>query len=506
MKPVSIFLPCLNMSIPKIFISFWAISIITASCTYRSDIQDYANPEIMSAFAEVGDSDIVLTSKVSGSGGIKECGFYFGEDKDNMTMYQSELSADDAFSLLLRNVPRGKTYYFRSFISGGEDTRMSGTQAIDFSYKAPLVCIGSLTTYGASGVEYEFSVKDDLSGDLVCCGMCFNTSGFPDIRSERTTIDGGSYGTYKSSIWGYEPGETYYFRAYAITSNGVHYSDEVKFTFSVTFLSDIFEKYMYDNWDENSDGVLSADECFKVTKIDITSDNVSSLKGVEAFKNLDTLICRGISCGSVGGSGSLSENTILIENPYISYIDLSNNRLSSYDDMSTLERLRYLNLSGNALESFSLYNTKPSLTELDLSNNCLMGYFDSNHKALESLNLNGCTKLGFLRLNGCTKLGFLRANDSSIKFLDLSGLPELVSLDVNDSQKLVELKGLDLCSKLEGLKCDNCAIEVLDVSGLRSLEILQCDSPSLKRLYLTKNQKDNLVLRVGEHTEIICVD
>ena len=81
-----------------------------------------------------------------------------------------------------------------------------------------------------------------------------------------------------------------------------------------------------------------------------------------------------------------------------------------------------------------------------------------------------------------------------------------MSLDVNDSQKLVELKGLDLCSKLEGLKCDNCAIEVLDVSGLRSLEILQCDSPSLKRLYLTKNQKDNLVLRVGEHTEIICVD
>lgn len=471
------------------------LSIVAASCAYRSDIPDYAHPEILDTSAEVGDTDIILTSNVSDRAGIKECGFYFGEDKDNMTMYLSELSSDDAFSLTLRNVPRGKTYYFRSFISGGEDTRMSGTQAIDFSYKAPLVCIGSLTTYGASGVEYEFSVKDDLSGDLVCCGMCFNTSGFPDIRSERTTIDGGSYGTYKSSIWGYEPGETYYFRAYAITSNGVHYSDEVKFTFSVTFLSDIFEKYMYDNWDENSDGVLSADECFKVTKIDITSDNVSSLKGVEAFKNLDTLICRGISCGSVGGSGSLSENTILIENPYISYIDLSNNRLSSYDDMATLERLRYLNLSGNALESFSLYNTKPSLTELDLSNNCLMGYFDSNHKALESLNLNGCTKLGFLR-----------ANDSSIKFLDLSGLPELVSLDVNDSQKLVELKGLDLCSKLEGLKCDNCAIEVLDVSGLRSLEILQCDSPSLKRLYLTKNQKDNLVLRVGEHTEIICVD
>lgn len=418
-------------------------------------------------------------------------------------MYLSELSSDDAFSLTLRNVPRGKTYYFRSFISGGEDTRMSGTQAIDFAYKAPLLSIESLTTYGRSEIEYEFSVKDDHSGDLVCCGICFNTSGAPDIRSECTTMDGGSYGTYKSSIGKYELGNIYYFRAYAITSNGVYYSDEVKFTFSISFLSDFFEKYMYDTWDENSDGVLSYEESDKVTKIDITSDSVSSLKGVEAFRNLDTLICRGVSCGQDGGSGSLSEIDLKYlnwrYNPNISYMDLSNNRLSSalyISMMKWLDKLKYLNLSGNSLEKFSTsLCLGPNLTELDLSNNCLMGYFDSNHKALESLNLNGCTKLGFLR-----------ANDSSIKSLDLSGLPELVSLNVNDSQKLVELKGLDSCSKLEYLNCDNCAIETLDVSGLDSLITLECDSPALKRLYLTKNQKDNLVLRVGEHTEIICVD
>lgn len=471
------------------------ISVVTVSCAYRADIPDYAHPEIVDASAEVGDTDIILTSKVSDRSGIKECGFYFGEDKDNMTMYQSELPSDDTFSLTLRNIPRGNTYYFRSFISGGEDTRMSGILAIDFSYKAPLVNIESLVSFGIGTIKYEFSVKEDLSGDLVCCGMCFNMLGNPDIRSERTTMDGGSYGIFKSSIWGYEPGVTYYFRAYAITSNGVYYSEEVKFTYSITFLSDIFKKYMYDTWDENSDGVLSSEECDRVTKIDITSDEVSSLVGVEAFRNLDTLICRGVSCGPDGGSGRLSENTILIENPDISYIDLSNNRLSSYDDMAYLSRLKYLNLSGNALESFSLYNIKPNLTELDLSNNYLMGYFDAKHKALESLNLRGCTKLEFLR-----------ANDSSIKSLDLSGLPGLISLDVNDSQKLVALKGLELCDKLEGLNCDNCAMEVLDVSGLHSLEILHCNSPSLKRLYLTKNQKDKLALRVGEHTEIICVD
>ena len=492
------------MSISKRFFSFLVLSIVAASCAYRSDIPDYAHPEILDTSAEVGDTDIILTSNVSDRAGIKECGFYFGEDKDNMTMYLSELSSDDAFSLTLRNVPRGKTYYFRSFISGGEDTRMSGTQAIDFSYKAPRVSIDSLITIGLGGVEYEFSVKDDQSGDLVCCGMCVNTSGAPDIRSERTTIDGGSYGTFKSRIGGegLTPSGTSYFRAYAITSNGVYYSDEVKFTFSISFLSDIFEKYMYDNWDENSDGILSVDECFKVTKIDITSDNVSSLKGVEAFYNLDTLICRGISCGQDGGSGSLSEIDLKYlnwrYNPNISYMDLSNNRLSTlyFDMMKWLDKLKYLNLSGNSLEMF---NTSlwlgPNLTELDLSNNYFLGSFRSQCENLESLNLRGCSKLEHLEVSS-----------SSVKSLDLSDFTELEWLDVNDSQKLVELKGLNLCDKLIVLHCENCAMETLDVSGLGSLGNLMCNSPSLKKLYLTKTQKDNLTLVVSEHTEIICVD
>ena len=502
MKPVLTFQPYLSMSISKRIILFLTISVVTASCDYKTDIPDYAHPEILDASAEVGDTDIILTSNVSDRAGIKECGFYFGEDKDNMTMYLSELSSDDAFSLTLRNVPRGKIYYFRSFISGGEDTRMSGTQAIDFAYKAPLLSIESLTTYGRSEIEYEFSVKDDHSGDLVCCGICFNTSGAPDIRSECTTMDGGSYGTYKSTIKKYELGQTYYFRAYAITSNGVYYSDEVKFTFSISFLSDFFEKYMYDTWDENSDGVLSYEESDKVTKIDITSDSVSSLKGVEAFRNLDTLICRGVSCGQDGGSGSLSEIDLKYlnwrYNPNISYMDLSNNRLSTlyFDMMKWLDKLKYLNLSGNSLEIFSTSLwLGPNLTELDLSNNYFLGSFQSQCENLESLNLRGCSKLEHLEVSS-----------SSVKSLDLSDFTELEWLDVNDSQKLVELKGLNLCDKLAVLHCENCAMETLDVSGLGSLGNLMCNSPSLKKLYLTKTQKDNLTLVVSEHTEIICVD
>ena len=178
---------------------------------------------------------------------------------------------------------------------------------------------------------------------------------------------------------------------------------------------------MYDTWDENSDGVLSYEESDKVTKIDITSDSVSSLKGVEAFRNLDTLICRGVSCGQDGGSGSLSEIDLKYlnwrYNPNISYMDLSNNRLSSalyISMMKWLDKLKYLNLSGNSLEIFSTsYWLGPNLTELDLSNNYFLGIFQSQCENLESLNLRGCSKLEHLEVSS-----------SSVKSLDLSDFTE----------------------------------------------------------------------------------
>ena len=164
--------------------------------------------------------------------------------------------------------------------------------------------------------------------------------------------------------------------------------------------------------------------------------------------------------------------------------------------MKWLDKLKYLNLSGNSLEIFSTsFWLGPNLTELDLSNNYFLGIFQSQCENLESLNLRGCSKLEHLEVSS-----------SSVKSLDLSDFTELEWLDVNDSQKLVELKGLNLCDKLIVLHCENCAMETLDVSGLGSLGNLMCNSPSLKKLYLTKTQKDNLTLVVSEHTEIICVD
>ena len=129
----------------------------------------------------------------------------------------------------------------------------------------------------------------------------------------------------------------------------------------------------------------------------------------------------------------------------------------------------------------------------------------SNNHFLRTF-VSRCEKLEFLNLRGCSKLVDIYLSPSSVKSLDLSDFTELEWLDVNDSQKLTELKGLNLCEKLIVLHCENCAMETLDVSGLDSLKKLECDSPTLKKLYLTKNQKNNLSLMVGENTEIICVD
>ncbi len=60
MKPVLTFQPYLSMSISKRIILFFTISVVTASCDYKTDIPDYAHPEDTDASAEVGDTTSFL--------------------------------------------------------------------------------------------------------------------------------------------------------------------------------------------------------------------------------------------------------------------------------------------------------------------------------------------------------------------------------------------------------------------------------------------------------------
>ena len=78
---------------------------------------------------------------------------------------------------------------------------------------------------------------------------------------------------------------------------------------------------MRDSFDEDRNGVLTADELEKAHEIDCSARGISSLKGVEYFTALDSLFCYKNQLKSL----DVSKNTAL------TYLDCGGNQLTSLD-------------------------------------------------------------------------------------------------------------------------------------------------------------------------------
>mgnify|MGYP003304380851 CR=1 FL=1 len=96
------------------------------------------------------------------------------------------------------------------------------------------------------------------------------------------------------------------------------------------FMAFCYEKYDIDGPDGQPDGVLSFEELQQVRSMDCSGRTIRSLRGIEIFQNLDTLICSGNEIGSLTLDGIQQ----------IKYLDCSGNRIAelnvSQTEISTL--------------------------------------------------------------------------------------------------------------------------------------------------------------------------
>ncbi len=483
-----------------------SLCVVTVSCVRDPDASHHSVPEILSTTMSVEESEVRLKCKVSRSDNIKDCGFYFGLSEDEMTRYVSDLPVDDEFTFSIRGLTYGVRYYFRSFISGGDDVRMSGIQTKEIDQQLPLPVIRSIKVQGGTSVVCDYSVEDHFSGEMIICGLCWNETGVPSIQSVGKTLDGPGYGDHTTEVDGFEVGKPYYFRIYAVNGKGTAYSDEVRLLVPVPFEDEMLSEYMVSTWDEDSDGGISLEEAAKVTKIDIRSDGVSSLKGVEYLTALDTLVCRGLSYGAEGGSGGLSE-VGLKANVNLTCVDLSNNRIESLD-LSSLERLTSLSVGGNV-------NMRPEV--LDPGQPFI--------QELVSLDISGCRNLG-ADLSIFTSLEELHydarsgVNDCASMFRQMRGIRRLYAGDASGYDEwlylLQELELLDCAGspvrtlnlrynyELASLRLDGCdLIGNLDLNTNPKLTDLRCMGKGLTRLELLEGHEiDGVNVNLGWHRYI----
>ena len=180
--------------------------------------------------------------------------------------------------------------------------------------------------------------------------------------------------------------------------------------------------------DTNEDSLISYAECEGITSLDVSSQNISDMTGIEAFISLDTLFCQNNNLTSL----NMSSNTVLtflvcMSNELVS-LDVSNNPglTSIVCDHNQLTRL---DISHNTvLEFLTCYNNQ--LTSLDVSRNTVLEQLYCDHNQLTYLDVSHNAVLKSLSCGSTLITNLDLSRNDAIEVIDLSDIPTLYDVCV----------------------------------------------------------------------------
>ena len=314
----------------------------------------------------------------------------------------------------------------------------------------------------------------------------------------------------------------------------------------VHFEDDNFKAYCVKNFDLDGDRRISKNEALFITLINVSSDNIESLVGIEEMANLQELDCNGTQINSQEYAGKLTSLDVS-KNVKLATLGCGGNSLTNLDVSNCIE-LKILYCAGNRLTDLKLSNSIETLlcmdnqlSGIDISNNknitvlfCAnnplisikasgcekLTFIDNYSPSLESIDVSGCSSLGSMDIlfssglknlkninaSGCTSMGSIIVQSGALSGLNISGCTalnkldcshnELISLDVSNCTSLTTLNccynqipSLDIsdCTSLTDLDCASNQLSSLDVSGCTSLTNLRCGDNQLPSLDISKN-------------------
>ena len=335
--------------------------------------------------------------------------------------------------------------------------------------------------------DFTGEMKMTISGENVGGKITISKTGGIDVQkidiTIPVTISKGRFAedTYlvfvpreKTGIYTYnlttDRDDEYSFNIENITTTSIYNAKSICNGF-VVFEDENFKKYCIENFDLDEDGEISYAEARKVKRMSFCTDknhrNISSLKGIEEFKNLTYLVCDG-SYGKLA-SLDLSKNakldTLFCSGNELTFLDLSNNSALIYLSCEH-NSLTTLDLSNNSALTVLRCDYNP-LTSLDVSKNTALTELWCNHIQLTSLDVSKNTALTELSCYG-----------NQLTSLDLSKNIALTTLICFSNHQLTNL---DLSNNptLAYLRCDDIPLTSLDVSNNPALTYLRCDGNGL---------------------------
>ena len=227
--------------------------------------------------------------------------------------------------------------------------------------------------------------------------------------------------------------------------------------------------------DANNDKEIQLSEASVIKSIRVTGKAIKNLTGIEAFENLDSLLC---------DSNDITELD-LVKNISLVFLECSFNKINK------------LNVA-NCIEMKSLICWDNQLTQLDLSNNTVLRYLDLDENMLQTVdiskNINLDTlyagqrtgyELNSLDVSKNEVLKLLWCSYQKLQSLDLSHNPELQLLNV--TANLLTTLNISNNLKLTGLMCPKNKLNNLDLTKNTKLRLISCSGNDLYNLDVTSN-------------------
>lgn len=451
-------------------------------------------------------TSVTLTGSLQDATPVAEYGFELAETSfsggDFAVFANPPKDADNSFSLSVSLKP-GAFYVLRAYVSNGALKKYSP----EITLKAPATALATVSEVTFADGLLQARVLDDGGRPVHEVGFCWGENPYPSvIRRNRIAATRDASGSFSLNVMELEMGKTYYIVAYAENSDDAAeaygYSDnpfrlELTDDIPVPIEDPAFASYLVSKFDRDRDGVLSYREISVITTIQVSTDQIHSLKGIGMMPKLSSLTCT----GSSSGSGQL-EALDLSRNGALAILRCGNNRIASLD-LSGNPRLTQVAIDGNPLSELDISRC-PDLTTLTALRCAQLAtiyvapaFTRQTHTGFKlerttSYALAPAAPIPFPDANLRRYLveQFDKDGDNQISVAESA---VITRIDVC-TDHVVSLSGIEFLEKLKELRCcgsesGSGRLESLDVSGNPLLEVLHCyGNPSLAKIWLKTGQ------------------
>ena len=205
------------------------VSFVFANSTPQSQVTvTTSEPLLITAISAMGGGEVTTND---GTYIITKglCWATHENPTTNDDFYQEAESGVGNFTISMTGLNIGTTYYVRAYAVTPNGMVYGDQKSFTTRDGIPEVSTAAVTNIAATRANCGGMVTDNGGLNVIARGVCWSTEHNPTINDSHTTDDSG-LGSFSSAMTGMNENTNYYVRAYASTSHGTGYGEELSFT------------------------------------------------------------------------------------------------------------------------------------------------------------------------------------------------------------------------------------------------------------------------------------